>query len=405
MPSQPAVLVVGPSRDHAADLQSVAETRPIAFHDPDSNWGGPDATAPTAGLDGIGGEPPAGLLALTAEALPQAADLAETLGLRGPSKASADASTDRSVARILLAEAGVPTPRGTRVDSHQDAAAAALWTGYPVVLRPLANLGHYGAIRADTPEDLQAAWTFAHTASLAAQTTPGAVLLERAHGGEHVTLQTITSAGLTRVVAAARTAFTNYPLLQPTSHLVTAEEIDPDLAQLAARAIQAIGVDHGVGHVHIVMAVLGPVITDAAAHLQGDSVPELVRLATGVDLLLAAIQTATGQEPATTPTRRASAAVALIRAGADGTVTGQAVDPGLLDAPWLARLTWETPLRGLVQAHPASLLARCVVTGPDPDTCLNNLEQARRSVQATVQSDHAWSHRRGVHAWYEPAPL
>ncbi|MFE2910782.1 acetyl-CoA carboxylase biotin carboxylase subunit family protein [Kitasatospora indigofera] len=387
MPPSPAVLIVGPSRDHAADLRSVAETYPIAFHDPESNWGATDMAALPAGAEGSAGEPPAGLLALTAEALPQAAELAGALGIRGPSKASADASADRSIARLLLSEAGLPIPKGTRVDTRQDAAAAALWTGYPVVLRPLANLGHYGEIRADNAGGLQAAWTFAHTASLAAQTTPGAVLLERAHGGERLTLQTITSSGRTRVVAAVRTAFTNYPLFQPASHLVTAEEVDPDLAQLAALAMQALGVDHGVGHVQVVMDVLGPVITDAAAHLQGDSVPELVRLATGVDLLLAAIQIATGQQPATTPTRSASAAVALIRAESDGTVTGQAVDPGLFDAPWLARLTWETPLGGWVRAHPASLLARCAVTGPDPDTCLANLAQARRSVRTTVQRE------------------
>ncbi|MER6399351.1 hypothetical protein ABT263_25390 [Kitasatospora sp. NPDC001603] len=345
-------------------------------------------TAQTASVGGAAGAPPAGLLALTAEALPQAADLAEALGVRGPSKASADASADRSIARLLLAEAGLPTPKGTRVDTHQDAAAAAIWTGYPVVLRPLANLGHYGEIRADKAEDLQAAWKVAHTASLTAETTPGAVLLERAHGGERVTLQTITSGGQTRVVAAVRTAFTNYPLFQPTSHLVTAEEMDPDLAQLAARAMQALGVDHGVGHVQVVMAVLGPVITDAAAHLQGDSVPELVRLATGVDLLLAAIQLATGQEPVIMPNRSASAAVALIRAGSDGTVTGQGVDLDLFDAPWMARLTWETPLGGWVRTRPASLLARCVVTGPDPDTCLANLAQACESVRTTIQPDH-----------------
>ncbi|MEE1823868.1 hypothetical protein PUR61_16960 [Streptomyces sp. BE20] len=345
-------------------------------------------TAQTASVGGAAGAPPAGLLALTAEALPQAADLAEALGVRGPSKASAGASADRSIARLLLAEAGLPTPKGTRVDTHQDAAAAAIWTGYPVVLRPLANLGHYGEIRADKAEDLQAAWTVAHTASLAAQTNPGAVLLERAHGGERVTLQTITSGGRTRVVAAVRTAFSNYPLFQPASHLVTAEEMDPDLAQLAARAMQALGVDHGVGHVQVVMAVLGPVITDAAAHLQGDSVPELVRLATGVDLLLAAIQIATGQKPVITPNRSESAAVALIRAGSDGTVTGQGVDLELFDAPWMARLTWETPLGGWVRTRPASLLARCVVTGPDPDTCLANLALACGSVRTTVHPDH-----------------
>ncbi|MEV7190116.1 hypothetical protein [Kitasatospora sp. NPDC093102] len=387
MPRSPAVLIVGPTRDHEADLRSVAETRPITFHDPASHWGGPDTTALTAGADGIEGKLPAGLLALTAEALPQAADLAEALGVRGPSTASAAASADRSIARVLLAEAGLPTLRGTRVDSHQDAAAAALWTGYPVVLRPLANLGHYGAIRVDKAEDLHTAWTFAHNAALAAETTPGAVLLEQAPDGDRITLQTVTSGGRTRVVASVRTAFTNYPLFQPSSHLVTAENVEPDLSQLAARAIQALGVEHGVGHVHIVMTVLGPVITDAAAHLQGDSVPELVRLATGVDLLLAAIQTAAGQDPAVTPTHSASAAVALIRAGSTGTVTGQAFDPEQLDASWLARLTWEAHLGTSVEALPASVLARCVVTGPDPDTCLANLAQARRAIRVTIQPD------------------
>ncbi|MFB8241679.1 acetyl-CoA carboxylase biotin carboxylase subunit family protein [Kitasatospora purpeofusca] len=388
MSPQPAVLVVGPTRDHAADLQSVAETRSIGYHDPASDWGTPDATAPTAAAGGIGGEPPAGLLALTAQALPQAADLAEALGVRGPSTASAAASADRSIARVLLTEAGLPIPRGTRVDSHQDAAAAALWTGYPVVLRPLANLGHHGAIRADTAEDLHTAWTFAHTAALTAETTPGAVLLEQAPAGDRVTLQTVTSGRRTWVVAAVRSAFTNYPLFQPSSHLVTAEDVDPDLAQLAARAIQALGVENGAGHVHIVTTVLGPLITDAAAHLQGDGIPELVRLATGVDLLLAAVQTATGQHPAITPTHSASAAVALIRAASTGTVTGQSVDPELLNAPWLARLAWQAPLGSPVEALPASLLARCVVTGPDPDTCLSNLAQGRRGVQVTVQPDH-----------------
>ncbi len=387
MPPFPAVLIVGPSRDLEADLRSIAETRPIAFHDPASHWGEPDATAVAAGVDGESSQPPAGLLALTAEALPQAADLAESLNIRGPSTTSAAASADRSIARVLLSEAGLPTPRGTRVDSHQDAAAAALWTGYPVVLRPLANLGHYGAIQADKAEDLPTAWTVAHSAALAAETAPGAVLVEQAPDGDRIALQTVTSGRRTRVVAAVRTAFTNYPYFQPSSHLVTAEDVDPHLAQLAARAIQALGVEQGVGHVHIAMTVLGPVITDAAAHLHGDGIPELVRLATGVDLLLAAIQTATDQDPALTNTRSQSAAVALIRAASSGTVTGQCVAPDQLDTSWLARLAWEIRLGASVEALPASVLARCVVTGPDPDTCLSNLAQARQAIQVTIQPD------------------
>ncbi|MEV7928595.1 hypothetical protein [Kitasatospora sp. NPDC088779] len=384
MPPSPAVLIVGPSRDHEADLRSIAETLPITFHDPAAHWGRYDATTPASIATDTDAEPPAGLLALTAEALPQAADLAESLGVRGPSKASAAASADRSIARTLLTEAGLPIPRGTRVDSHQDAAAAAQWTGYPVVLRPLANLGHYGAIQANTPEELHTAWTVAHTVALAAHTAPGAVLLEQAQDGDLITLQTITTRHRTQVAAAVRTAFTGHPLLQPSCHLVTAQDIDQDLAQLATRAIQAIGVEQGAGHVNIALTPLGPVVTDTAAHLQGDSVPELVRLATGVDLLLAAIHTATGQDPDITPTRSASAAVALIRAESSGTVTGQYADPDQLHAPWMTKLNWETSLGAAVGALPASALARCVVTGPDPDMCLSNLAQARQAIQVTI---------------------
>ncbi|MFD5920673.1 acetyl-CoA carboxylase biotin carboxylase subunit family protein [Kitasatospora sp. NPDC058201] len=375
------MLIVGPTKDHEADLRSVAETHLITLREPVTDSGLPTGPDPDA-------EPPAGVLALTAEALAAAADLAEALNVPGPSKASAIASADRSVARVLLTEAGLPTPRGTRVDSHQQAAEAAQWTGFPVIMRPLGNLGHFGAIRADGPQDLHAAWTYAHAASLASEVEPGAVMVEQAPDGDWITLQTATTSDGTWVAAAVRTALTGHPMLQPASHLVTADDVDSELAVLATRAIEALGVEQGVGHVHIVLTLSGPVIVDACAHIQGDSVPELVRLATGVDLVLAAVRTAAGLDPAITPTHRASAAAAAIRAPRAGTVAGLHVAPDLLDQPWLARLTWGTRLGATVEAQPAPALARCIVTGPDPDTCLDRLAQVRQDIDVSIEPRH-----------------
>jgi cyanophycin synthetase len=71
------------------------------------------------------------------------------------SSIAADAASDKDLTKSLLADAGLPVPRGEAVRSAEAAVSAAQWIGYPVVVKPLdGNHGRGVSINLSTPEEV-----------------------------------------------------------------------------------------------------------------------------------------------------------------------------------------------------------------------------------------------------------
>ncbi|HEY2574036.1 MAG TPA: acetate--CoA ligase family protein, partial [Verrucomicrobiaceae bacterium] len=73
-----------------------------------------------------------------------------------------DVSTDKSLTKSLLQEIGIPLPRGRAVSDENDAVAAAVEAGWPVVVKPQdADYGNGVTMRIKTEGEVRRAWHFA----------------------------------------------------------------------------------------------------------------------------------------------------------------------------------------------------------------------------------------------------
>lgn len=330
--------------------------------------------------------PAAGVVALSPAALPQAARMARQLGIDGPSERSAQASTQWSTARQLLLAAGIGDPRLAHVETLPEAVVAAAGIGYPVLLRPAVNLGHHGQVCVLDRSGLQTAWAAASQAAREVPGRPGGIVVEPYHPGSRISLQTMTTDGRSTVVAAVHTTLGTFPPLVPLRHTVDSEPVEPELAALATQAMAAIGAADGSGHVDVVLTPSGPEVVDIAATVPSACLTELVRLATGIDLVLAAVTVAAGHRPLLTPAHTRSACEELVHAETAGRLERRQIDLTAVEADWFVAWAWEQPLGTDVAPPPAhsSLLARCTVTGPTLQACRANARHAREALAVTI---------------------
>ncbi|WP_328689709.1 ATP-grasp domain-containing protein [Streptomyces phaeochromogenes] len=274
--------------------------------------------------------PIAGVLTWDEFHLMAAARLAHSLGGRpGNTLAAVAAARDKATSRQRFAAAGVPSAASTWVHSLAAAASAAERVGYPVVLKPAACTGGIGVIRVDTITDLPAAWAIA-SAGAAHQGPDGdGVLVEEYLHGDEISVETVTHRGVTSAVAVTRKAVGFAPYFLETGHSVSAgDPLLHEVAPVASAALEALGITHGVSHTDLRLTPEGPRVIEVNARHGGDLIGELVRLATGISLPLAAAALACGEIPNLRPTRQRSAAIGMIYPPAEGIVTHRDLRPG-----------------------------------------------------------------------------
>ncbi|WP_395297258.1 ATP-grasp domain-containing protein [Kitasatospora hibisci] len=318
-----------------------------------------------------------------------AAYLANAFGTFGNSVATAHACRNKAASREAFAAFGVPSAASIRVDSLDQARAAAENIGYPVVVKPAAAAGSIGVSRADTATDLAHAYTQA--AARAAGHRFG-VLVEEYLDGPEISVECVTVRGTTTPVAVTRKQLGAPPHFEEIGHSVEAG--DPLLAlagPVAIQALHAVGFANGVSHVEMRLTDGGstPRLIEVNGRLGGDLIPHLVREATGIDLPLAAADIALGLQPDLAPTRRRAAAIHMAYAPADGRLTHAAADPALREQPWLERLVWEKQTGDRVALPPAgdlgiARIAHIVARDTTAERCLQHLADAASHLDITV---------------------
>ncbi|WP_371793021.1 ATP-grasp domain-containing protein [Streptomyces sp. NBC_01471] len=282
----------------------------------------------------------AGVLTFDEYHLTAAARLCEHLDLPGNSVTSIAAARDKAASRQRFAAADVPSAASTWVHSLAAAASAAERIGgFPVVLKPAAQAASIGVVRVDNLTELPTRWDIA-SAGAAHQGSEGeGVLLEEFLDGPEVSVETVTEHGVTTAIAVTRKSTGFAPFFMETRHVVTADDpLLDEVAPIAAAALRAVGITHGISHVEMKLTSSGPRLIEVNARLGGDRIGELVCHATGVDLARAAATLACGGSPNLERTRNRSAAIGMIYPSADGVVTSHVLTPG--DDTHLEHLQW-----------------------------------------------------------------
>ncbi|MFG2717348.1 ATP-grasp domain-containing protein [Streptomyces sp. NPDC048416] len=228
---------------------------------------------------------PKGVTGFLDSTLPVVARLAEEFGLPGCSPDTLKSLTDKAWARERFAESGVPGPRFRTLPAALPAAdrgEAVAGLAHPLILKPVDSSAGRGVVRAGGPAELDAAWETA-----ARFTKTGTLLAEEELIGEEISVETVTVAGRTVVLACTEKLSTRgevFVELGQASPARLPASLDAEVRAVAAAALKAVGFDHGIAHTEMILTAEGPRIIEVNPRPAGDCILDLIRLTTGVDV-------------------------------------------------------------------------------------------------------------------------
>jgi argininosuccinate lyase len=258
-----------------------------------------------------------------------AAALAERFGLPGPRSAAITRCRDKYLQRVCLDGAGVGVPAFRAADSVTEAIAAAADLGYPVVVKPINGSGSIGVkLCGDAAAVREHATTLLQQQqNERGQPVPQRILVEQLAVGPEYSVELFNGAsvGITQKYLGQPPYFIevghDFPATLPPRD-------EQAIQQTVRRALDALDLGWGPIHVELRLTEAGPRIIEVNPRLAGGFIPELVRLASGIDLIAETIRLATGHAPQLQRANDAYAAIRFIVLEQDGTL----VEVGGLDA-------------------------------------------------------------------------
>jgi biotin carboxylase len=232
--------------------------------------------------------------------MPALAQVWSELKLSGPDAATVARATNKAEMRLAFQDAGVPGPEFAHVHSARAACDAARRIGGHVILKPAQSSGGRGVTRvaagAADPSVVKA------YASAAEHSHHGqGVVVEAFVDGPEYSVETITWRGQSHVIAITDKLTSGAPYFVELGHQQPSEADERTravIAEVALRAVRALGIDNAAGHVELRIARDGPWLMECAARAGGGCITShLVPLSTGVNMVGACISIALGDAP------------------------------------------------------------------------------------------------------------
>jgi biotin carboxylase len=399
--SRPLLVVVGQGMQVYREylLRGVAQScRVWLFSEREPTWEAPYLTGhvavDTADADALIVQArrlaPKGVLTWDDARVVQTARLAEALGLPGAAPDAALRCRDKHLTRTTLAAAGVPQAASVLVTSLAEAREAALRVGYPLVLKPRALNASMGVVKVEAPEHLPSRFRLARGATVPGvrftEVEPGSVLVEEYLDGPEISVDAAWQHGAMDLAFVARKQTGYPPYFEETGHLVDGNDpllADPALHEVVAAAHEAIGFDVGWTHSELRLTEGGPKIVEINARIGGDRIPDVARLALGVEAAPIAAAIACGESPAVTPAHRRVAAVRFLYPETDGIARAVHVDrerlPTTVECVDVVAMPGQE-LRLPPAGHVSGRYALVTAVAESPARCLADLETAAGAV-------------------------
>lgn len=299
------------------------------------------------------GAAPTGVVAGFEYAVPEAAELARTLGLPALGAGAAEAVRQKDVMRQRCEERGVAHPRSVAVGPE---AAGPCPLPFPVVVKPVDCGGSLMVSLCHDQEEYARACALVHDPGEDVKFHPNprrtAVVEEYVEGPEFSLDGWVDAEG--PHLASVTTKFLSAPPdFFETGHIATAPESSPHGEVLERFARQVVAAfDLTVGPFHIETRIVrdrGPVLIEVGARLAGDNIPELVLAGPGVDLCAATADAARGVVHDPGALSPVSAGLAFVTTDRPGTFAGT--------LPGIDAFTRAAEFRGLLpEAEPGAVL-------------------------------------------------
>ncbi|MGE5828993.1 MAG: pyridoxal-phosphate dependent enzyme [Micromonosporaceae bacterium] len=249
---------------------------------------------------------------------------AARLGLPGnPPEAMANCR-DKSRTRLVLREAGLPQPEFAIVRHIDDVPAAVAAARLPCVVKPADDSSSTNVLLCRSVEEAaaHAAKVLAIESNVRGQATARTVLVEQYLPGPELSVEMFSVAGrATCIGVTAKSVTEGGPYFVEYQHIFPADlppSMQPEVAQTVAKALTATGFAYGASHVEVKPTEAGCAIVEINARLAGGMIPELVRLATGIDLLEQQLRAFAGLPVLLEPARSRYAGVRFLLASEAG---------------------------------------------------------------------------------------
>jgi biotin carboxylase len=265
-----------------------------------------------------------GVLTVAADfPMPALAQIAQALGLPGPSPEAVRRATHKAAMRAAFEAAGLPSPVSALCESAESLIQAVRGFGRDAIVKPVQSSGGRGVTEVDlTASDaqLQAAYAYAAAHTLGRR----GVLAEHCVRGPEYSVEGLVWGGRCEILAVTDKLTSGAPHHVEIGHHQPASldiEQTQQLEALASAAAQALGLADCALHVEIRRSPEGPVLIECAARAGGGCITSrLVPLSTGVDLMEACIQVALGREPDLRPRRPGGACAVRFLTAEPGTL-------------------------------------------------------------------------------------
>lgn len=250
-----------------------------------------------------------------------AAKIASQLKLVGPNHAAIRSCRNKWKQRVRLDAAGIGVPRFRCATSINAAAAAAEELGLSVVVKPVNGTGSLGVRLCQTRKDVAA-----HARTLLrqrynerGQPIPRKILVEQLAVGPEYSVETFDR----QIVGITRKCLGPLPYFVEIGHdypAIFSNRAKEEISLTVQRALDALQLGWGPAHFELRLTSEGPKIIEVNPRLAGGYIPELVRLAFGIDLVSATILKAIGEQPSLEKKIDRYASLRFIIPPADGTL-------------------------------------------------------------------------------------
>ena len=222
--------------------------------------------------------------------------VAENMGLPGISFQTSLRATDKCLMREAFQAAGVPSPRFACWTGEGDPRTTLSAIGFPLVVKPVDNMGARGVRRVDSEPELLAACRAALPLSRSSR-----VIIEQYMEGPELSLDAVVYRGTVTVCGVADRHIFFPPSFVEMGHTMPTaldEATVRGIEDVFRAGIKAIGIDNGAAKGDIKLTPAGPMVGEIAARLSGGYMSGWTfPLSSGVEVTDAALNIAVGLPP------------------------------------------------------------------------------------------------------------
>jgi argininosuccinate lyase len=263
----------------------------------------------------------AGIFSSSEYFIETAAAVAQKFGLSAADPAALQSCRNKWVQRKLLQSAGLNVPAFERLTSLADAREALQRIPLPVVLKPTMGTGSVGVRLCSTADEVleHAVHLLARTVNERGMAVPSELLLEQFVQGPEYSVETFGG----EVIGITRKHVSPEPFFVELGHdfpAVLALPIKEQILATVKHALRAMGLGWGPAHIELRLAESGLTIIEINPRLAGGFIPEIVRLALGVDIIRQTVRQVVGDKPELSPRQSAYASIRFLVPAASGII-------------------------------------------------------------------------------------